>query len=150
MDRCGGSGVGYIVLGAMTAALAMAGLCGCAAALPEMSGLAQPGDVVTGLMALRSTKELNHANGQLAKAQAQLTMQQAIDLKIKRDKLKEERPTTVGILEDMAQAENQPILDDLALWVAAGGDPNYALNYALTHQGPLTSQHKNTNVRSGI
>jgi hypothetical protein len=125
-----------MLVGATTAAMAIAGLCGCAAALPDMAGLAQPGNLVTGLMAVRSTAELNRANEQLARAQAELTKQQALDLKNRREELKDERPVTVGILKDMAGAEHQPIFNDLALWVAAGGDPNYALNYALSHQGP--------------
>lgn len=39
-----------------------------------------------------------------------------------------------GILRDMAVAEHEPLFADLAEWVAAGGDPNYAMNYALTQQ----------------
>src|SRR5262245_14290559 len=67
----GGGGVGGgMLVGATTAAMAIAGLCGCAAALPDMAGLAQPGNLVTGLMAVRSTAELNRANEQLARAQA--------------------------------------------------------------------------------
>ncbi len=61
-------------------------------------------------------------------------MQQAIEVQVKREELKQERPVTVGILRDIASAEHQPLFADLAQWVAAGGDPNYAMNYALTHQ----------------
>ncbi len=99
-----------------------------------MTGLAEPGNVLNGYITAKSTVQLNRANEQLAHAQAQLTAQQAIDIEQKREQLKEERPATVGILRDMAAAEHQPIFDDLAQWVAAGGDPNYAMNYALTHQ----------------
>jgi len=70
-------------------------------------------------------------------------MQQALDLQVKREQLKEERPVTVGILRDMAVAQHQPLFADLAQWVAAGGDPNYAMNYALNHQNlsaPPTNQ----------
>jgi hypothetical protein len=125
----------------MAALLAVTGLCGCAAGLADVGGLAQPGNVVTGFMTVRSTIKLNRANRRLVDAQAQLTTQQAIDLKIRRDQLQTERPATVGILKDMARAEHQPVFDDLAQWVAAGGDPNYAMNYALTHPGRLDSDH---------
>jgi len=125
----------------MAALLAVTGLCGCAAGLADVGGLAQPGNVVTGFMTVSSTIKLNRANRGLVEAQAQLTTQQAIDLKIRRDQLQTERPATVGILKDMARAEHQPVFDDLAQWVAAGGDPNYAMNYALTHPGRVESEN---------
>ncbi len=120
---------------AITVGLTMAGLCGCTALMPDMNGLAEPGNVLNGYMTARSTIELNHANVQLSRAQALLTTQQAIDIEVKREELKKERATTVGILRDMAAAGRQPLFDDLAQWVAAGGDPDYAMKYALTHQG---------------
>ena len=124
-------------LGVATAVLTISGVCGCAALMPSMNGLAEPGNVFNGFMTARSTVELNRANEHLSRVQAQLDIQQANDLQVKREQLKAERPATVGILRDLALAKHQPLLADLALWVAADGDPNYAMNYALTHQNAV-------------
>jgi hypothetical protein len=154
MERWIDRGFAHCALGAATAMLAISGLCGCAALMPmpDVSGLAEPGNVLNGYITAESTVELNRANEQLSRAQAQLVMQQAIEVQVKREELKQERPATIGILRDMASAEHQPLFADLAQWVAAGGDPNYAMNYALTHQNsaaprPNPTQPEQNNVR---
>jgi hypothetical protein len=135
-------------LGAMTVAAAIAGLYGCTALTPDVGGLTEPGSVVNGFIMAKSTVALNRANEHLSRAQAQLAMQQAIDLEIKRRSLKEERVATTGILRDMAAAKHQPLFADLAQWVAAGGDPDYALKYALNHQNPAALSPTTTQVKS--
>ncbi len=81
-----------------------------------------------------SSIELNAANVELVRAQAQMQKAQADELSIKREELENERAATVGILREMSIAREDPTLADVALWVQAGGDPDYAMHYAL--QGP--------------
>jgi hypothetical protein len=112
---------------------------GCAAlAAPGIEGAASlagmAGNSATGYMSTHSSIELNAANVELVRAQAQMQKVQADDLRSKREELENERAATVGILREMAIAREDPTLADVALWVQAGGDPDYAMHYAL--QGP--------------
>ena len=112
---------------------------GCAAlAAPGIEGAASlagmAGNSATGYMSTHSSVELNAANVELVHAQAQMQKVQADDLRSKREQLESERAATVGILREMAIAREDPTLADVALWVQAGGDPDYAMHYAL--QGP--------------
>lgn len=112
---------------------------GCALlAAPGIEGAASlagmAGNSATGYMSTHSSIELNAANVELVRAQAQMQKVQADDLRSKREELEDERAATVGILREMAIAREDPTLADLALWVQAGGDPDYAMHYAL--QGP--------------
>ena len=114
-------------------------LSGCAAlAAPGIEGAASlagmAGNSATGYMSTHSSIELNAANVELVRAQAQMQKVQADDLRSKREQLENERAATVGILREMAIAREDPTLADVALWVQAGGDPDYAMHYAL--QGP--------------
>ena len=94
MERRIDTGVASRDFGAMTVALVVAGLCGCAALplTPDMSNITNPGSVFTGFMTAKSTIKLNRANEQLSRAQVQIVTQQAIDLELKREQLKQERP----------------------------------------------------------
>jgi hypothetical protein len=65
---------------------------------------------------------------------------QADELRIKREELEDERAATVGILREVAVSREDPVLADLALWVQAGGDPDYAMHYAL--KGPAKTAPK--------
>ena len=112
---------------------------GCALlAAPGIEGAASlagmAGNSATGYMSTHSSIELNAANVELVKAQAQMQKVQADDLRSKREELEDERAATVGILREMAIVREDPTLADVALWVQAGGDPDYAMHYAL--QGP--------------
>jgi len=89
------------------------------------------GNSATGYMSTHSSIELNAANVELVRAQAQMQKVQADDLRSKREELESERAATVGILREMAIAREDPTLADVALWVQAGGDPDYAMHYAL-------------------
>ncbi|MFZ0660752.1 MAG: hypothetical protein WAM05_18675 [Candidatus Binataceae bacterium] len=105
-------------------------------ASPAVEGLSSltgtAGSTTTGYFASQSQIDLNKANIEQLKAQAQLTQAQTEDLRVKRDQLDSERAATVGILRDAARARNDPTLADLAIWVEAGGDPDYAMKYLLT------------------
>jgi len=123
--------IGLLVLALVAsgcAALAAPGIEGAA----SLAGMA--GNSATGYMSTHSSIELNAANVELVRAQAQMQKVQADDLRSKREELESERAATVGILREMAIAREDPTLADVALWVQAGGDPDYAMHYAL--QGP--------------
>ena len=116
---------------------------GCAAlAAPGVEGAASlagtAGTTATGYISTQSSRELNSANVEFIRAQAQLQKMQADELLVKREQIESERAATVGILRDMAVAREDPTLADLALWVQAGGDPDYAMHYALQGPGKTT------------
>jgi hypothetical protein len=90
----------------------------------------------TGFETIRSTVDLNAANLRLLELQAAAVETQARALEKKRQQEMSERAATVGILRDAANAPHDPTLDDLAIWVDAGGDPNIAIKYMLDHQTP--------------
>lgn len=120
--------IGLLVLAFMVsgcAALAAPGIEGAA----SLAGMA--GNSATGYMSTHSSIELNAANVELVHAQAQMQKLQADDLRSKREELEDERAATVGILREMSIAREDPTLADVALWVQAGGDPDYAMHYAL-------------------
>ncbi len=115
-------------------------------ASPAVEGLSSltgtAGSTTTGYFASQSQIDLNNANIEQIKAQAQLTQAQAETLRAKQDQLDSERAATVGILRDTANARNDPTLANLAIWVEAGGDPDYAMKYLLTP--PKTADPKAT------
>ena len=123
--------IGLLVLAFMVSGCALLAAPGIEGAA-SLAGMA--GNSATGYMSTHSSIELNAANVELVKAQAQMQKVQADDLRNKREELEDERAATVGILREMAIAREDPTLADVALWVQAGGDPDYAMHYAL--QGP--------------
>ena len=123
--------IGLLVLAFMVSGCALLAAPGIEGAA-SLAGMA--GNSATGYMSTHSSIELNAANVELVKAQAQMQKVQADDLRSKREELEDERAATVGILREMAIAREDPTLADVALWVQAGGDPDYAMHYAL--QGP--------------
>ena len=123
--------IGLLVLEVMVSGCALLAAPGIEGAA-SLAGMA--GNSATGYMSTHSSIELNAANVELVKAQAQMQKVQADDLRSKREELEDERAATVGILREMAIAREDPTLADVALWVQAGGDPDYAMHYAL--QGP--------------
>jgi hypothetical protein len=68
-----------------------------------------------------------------------LTRQQASDLNTRQDQVERERPVVVRILNSAADSEHDPMLKNVALWVAAGGDPDYAFRYWLSHEETLSA-----------
>ena len=123
--------IGLLVLAFMVSGCALLAAPGIEGAA-SLAGMA--GNSATGYMSTHSSVELNAANVELVHAQAQMQKVQADDLRSKREQLESERAATVGILREMAIAREDPTLADVALWVQAGGDPDYAMHYAL--QGP--------------
>ncbi len=120
-------------------------MCGCAAGLvasPAAEGMSSlagtAGTTATGYLSTRSTVELNDANLQLVKLQAAALKAQARDDERKRRLEMTERAVTVGILRDWASARHDATLYDLAMWVEAGGDSQFAMKYLLDHQSNPT------------
>lgn len=97
------------------------------------------GSAATGYQTAQSTKKLNDANVQVALANAALTHQQASDLNLKQKQVEQERPVVVRILNKAAESEHDPMLQSVALWVAAGGDPDYAFKFWLSHEEALAT-----------
>jgi hypothetical protein len=97
------------------------------------------GSAATGYQTAQSTKKLNEANVQVALANAALTRQQAGELNLKQNQVEHERPVVVQILNSAAKSEHDPMLQRVALWVAAGGDPDYAFKFWLSHEEALST-----------
>jgi hypothetical protein len=115
------------------------GVAGCSAAgqaaVDSVGTLAGSlGSAATGYQTAQATKKLNEANAQVAFASASLTRQQVVDLSTKRMQVERERPVVVKILNDSADSEHDPMLKSVALWVGAGGDPDYGFKYWLSHE----------------
>jgi hypothetical protein len=72
---------------------------------------------------------VNAANLRLLELQAAALETQARALERKRQQEMSERAATAGILRDTANARHDTTLDDQAIWVDAGGDPNVAIKY---------------------
>jgi hypothetical protein len=117
----------------LTAAAMVAALSGCSpagqAAMAEVGNLA---GTASGFASMSSSGKVNDANAELARANARLVENQAFDLEENRDRLTKERPVVARLLFQMAGRERDPVLADLARWVEAGGDPDYAFKYMLT------------------
>jgi hypothetical protein len=110
------------------------------AAVESVGSLASSvGSAATGYQAAQSTKKLNEANVQVALANAALTRQQASDLSLKQKQVAQERPVVVRILNKAAESEHDPMLQSVALWVAAGGDPDYGFKFWLSHEEALAT-----------
>lgn len=111
-------------------------LSGCSeAALQGASGIADSvGSAVTGFETAGSQARVNKAQVKLTLANAALVRNQVEDLELKRDQIATERPVVVAILRERSREEHDPFLDDIALWVSAGGDPNYAFHYLMDHE----------------
>jgi hypothetical protein len=103
------------------------------------------GTTATGYLSTQSMRELNNANVEFIHAQANLQTTQAAELRNKRGDLESERAATSGILREMALQRNDPTLSELAIWVEAGGDPDYAMHYAL--EGATKTASKSTNEK---
>ena len=67
-------------------------------------------------------------------ANAALVQNQVEDLELSRNKIAAERPVVVEILRERAREEGAPFLKEIALWVSAGGDPDYAFHYLIDHE----------------
>jgi hypothetical protein len=110
------------------------------AAFQSVGSLASSvGSAATGYQTAQSTKKLNEANVQVALANATLTRQQASELNLKQNQVEHERPVVVRILNKAAETEHDPMLQSVALWVAAGGDPDYAFKFWLSHEEALAT-----------
>ncbi len=98
--------------------------------LVEMAGSGASG--VSGVMGTESTVDVNSSWIDNNKMQTRYMYAQLEAMRRKRDAERSKRAASVGILREMAASNHDPRLADLAQWVNAGGDPQFALNYALS------------------
>jgi hypothetical protein len=95
------------------------------------SAAGSTGSGISGLLSAESTKKVNNSWVNNNDAQASYYHQQTMsDSRDYRQEMNQ-RAASVGILESMARLDKDPQIADLATWVKAGGDPKFALNYAL-------------------
>ncbi|HUY20040.1 MAG TPA: hypothetical protein VMV15_12510 [Candidatus Binataceae bacterium] len=104
-------------------------------AMQSASGLAGTiGSGITGFEGVGEQRQMDAAQVQLTLANAALVRIRTEDLRVKREQIKSQRAVVVSILRRDASAEHDPFLEDVALWVAAGGDPDYAFRYLIKHE----------------
>jgi hypothetical protein len=113
---------------------------GCAAALgspPGLSSVASAieaiGATATGFKTTQSTAELNGADKGLVEAETAMTQTQVAQSRSDRERLGHERIVTARLLRAMSGDYHEPVFLTLAEWVEAGGDPDFAFRYALSH-----------------
>lgn len=104
----------------------VAGLQGVASMLADVSSTA------AGLKQTQSTVELNGANQRLIEAQAAMTQTQVEQTRDDHARLINERKVTARLLRVMSIEYHEPLFETLAVWVEAGGDPDFAFKYALS------------------
>jgi hypothetical protein len=99
----------------------------------------------TTLGILRDVKDAEGGNPQIANlidwvnagGNPEVALTYALNSEAQQQKEAKLRQTTIGLLEGIAdQPQADPNLPILIAWVRAGGDPRYALNYAITHAQP--------------
>lgn len=115
---------------------------GCAAGFASPTGLTsvataleEVGSAATGFKSTESAAQLNDANKELVEAQAAMTQTQVNENQAEHKRLAEERVVTAKLLKSMSNSYHDPVLLTLAEWVEAGGDPDFAFKYALSHIG---------------
>ena len=94
----------------------------------SLAGVALPG--MSGTLSTESTASVNNSLIKANNLQAQYTQMETVALEHAQEMEQGERAATEGILKSMAKSDGDPEIADLALWVKAGGDPQYALNSA--------------------
>lgn len=108
---------------------------GCAllAAPALMEGGSLVGDVGFAAPALTASSQITQSKlgAKMAALQAEAIKEQLRDQRAQKEQKATERAVTVGLIHEMASWEHDPLLADLAVWVKAGGDPQFALNFAL-------------------
>lgn len=117
------------------------------AAMEGASGLAGTiGTGVSGFETAGTQKRVSEAQVQLTLANAELLRNQAADLAYKRIQIERQRSAVAYIFRREATSEHDPFLDDVALWVDAGGDPDYAFHYLMTREQSHSRQEHSTLV----
>jgi hypothetical protein len=95
------------------------------------SAAGSTGSGLSGLLNAKSTEKVNDSWIKNNDAQALYYRQQNLsDARHYTQEMKQ-RAASVGILKSMATLDEDPQIADLATWVQAGGDPKFALKYAL-------------------
>jgi hypothetical protein len=95
------------------------------------TALGSTGSGVSGLLNAESTSKVDDSFVKNNNAQARYYREQVSAVSSHRQEEQRQRAASVGILESMATIDKDPQIADLATWVKAGGDPQFALGYAL-------------------
>jgi hypothetical protein len=120
--------------------LGMVSLSGCApAAFSNPAGLQgvasmieSVGSTATGFKASQSAVELNSANKGLLEAQTSQMRDSVEQSADDHKRTAHERVVTAKLLREMSATYHDRVLETMAEWVEAGGDPDFAFKYALT------------------
>jgi hypothetical protein len=89
------------------------------------------GSGISGFLGVESTEQVNNSWIKNNDAQALYYRQQTLSAARHESQEMKQRAASVGILKSMATLDEDPQIADLATWVQAGGDPKFALSYAL-------------------
>jgi hypothetical protein len=92
------------------------------------------GTGVSSVVGTDSTAAVNDSWTKNNDAQAQYYREQMLALSRQRQQEVTRRAASVGILKSMATLDHDPQMADLAEWVEAGGDPQFALDYGLAKE----------------
>jgi hypothetical protein len=122
------AGLFTVVAGILTSGCALLAL----PAVEEMGTLFGPtASGASGVVSAESSVTVNNSWVKNNDAQARYYHDQRLALSRERQQKLTRRAASVGILKSMAALDNDPQLADLARWVEAGGDPQFALSYGL-------------------
>ena len=98
------------------------------------SGIGSAGGGISHILSAQSSKQLNASLVEKNNVQADYYKAQMSASSRNRQRELAQRATSVGILQTMAKLNNDPQLADLANWVKAGGNPQFALGYGMTKE----------------
>lgn len=96
----------------------------------------------SGVLGAQSTAEVNKSTEQINAVQLTYIRQQISALSRQQKQEAMRRDAAVGILTSMAALDHDPQLTNLARWVEAGGDPQFALGYALARDKEDTARRR--------
>ena len=105
---------------------------------------------VSGVMGTESTVTVNDSWVENNKIQARYLHEQMIAMQHKVELEHTERATSIGILREMSASNGDSRLADLAQWVKAGGDPQFALNYALSRAHDDAVRKRTVRILEGL
>jgi hypothetical protein len=95
----------------------------------SLAGVAAPS--ASGMLSAESSVAVNRSWIRANNVQANYTSALLARLQATQYNQERSRAATVGILESLAKSDDDPEIEDLAIWVNQGGDPQYALGEAL-------------------
>ncbi|HLH78073.1 MAG TPA: hypothetical protein VKV28_14815 [Candidatus Binataceae bacterium] len=118
-----------------------------APAVEQVGSLANmAGTGATGMVGTQSTVAVNKSWILSNDAQARYTQAQSRALHRQHDQELSRQSTAVGILRNMATLQHDPRIADLARFVQNGGDPQFALDHALSREQEDSSRAETVRI----